>query len=112
MPSFSMKRGDTSPTLEYETGVFEDGSGVFVGASATFFMKSQLDASLLVSGSATIADIDGVLHYAWTAGDTDVVGPYDAEFEVTYLGGRVETFPRASTDPYLTVTVTQDLGDA
>ena len=45
--------------------------------------------------------------YEWQPGDTDTEGFYDAEFEVTYSDGTVETFPNRG---FITVIISPDLG--
>jgi hypothetical protein len=50
--------------------------------------------------------IDGKVEYRWTTGDTDTIGTYDCEFEVTWTDGGKQTFP---PDKYLTVEIVAEL---
>ena len=49
----------------------------------------------------------GDVRYTPTASDTDTVGGFFIEWEVTTAGGVVKTFPN---DGYQTLTVVEDLG--
>jgi len=63
------------------------------GASVKLHMKS-VDNTLKINASMTITDaINGIVQYDWQAGDTDTVGTYFVEFQVTYSDGAIETFP-------------------
>jgi hypothetical protein len=50
--------------------------------------------------------LTGQIRYDWLAADTDTVGTYQAEFEVTYSDSSIETFPN---DEYLTILITPEL---
>ena len=50
---------------------------------------------------------NGQVEYKWAVGDTDAVGMFDAEFEVTWADGRKQTFPH---DSNLLVEVVAELG--
>lgn len=104
--TLSIKRGDTSPGVEYRLGVYADGSGVLSGASARFLMARPGSAPI-VDEAAEIADVDGVLRYGWATGDTAASGVYRAEFEVTFADGHIETFPSSG---WLTITISPDIG--
>ena len=52
------------------------------------------------------AAADGVVEYAWAAGDTDTAGTHLAEFQVTFPGGLPATYPNRG---YLLVEITADL---
>lgn len=104
--TFRIKRGDTSPALEYTLGIHAEGGAVLAGAAATFHMKALGGSAAKVDAAATITDDDGVLVYEWDAADTDTAGVFLAEFEVTYADDSVETFPG---DGWITVTVGVDL---
>lgn len=109
MADFYIKKGDDEPALER---ILEDINGDVVnlsGASVQFLMKRAGATTPKVDAAAEIGDpaTAGIVSYAWAAGDTDTEGEYDAEFQVTFAGGAVQTFPN---DSYLRIRVTRDLG--
>lgn len=68
----------------------EGGSVDLSGATVVFNMENRISrAAAVVTGAST-----GLVTYNWTAADTSQPGLFDAEFEVTYSDGKVETFPR------------------
>ena len=91
--AFSIKQNDTSPSLQ---ATLKDASQTPVdltGATVMFHMKS-LEDIVKVDQEMTITDAkNGVAQYDWQLGDTDTVGIYYVEFEVTYADASVETFP-------------------
>lgn len=109
-PDFFLKKGDTEPAFER---TLEDVDGTEVnlsGASVVFLMRKRGETATVVDAAADI-DADpssGLVSYAWAAGDTDTPGDYDAEFEVTFDGGGVQTFPNAG---YLHIRILGDLSD-
>lgn len=100
MATFTISRGDTSPALRY--ALLPDTVDL-TGATVVFNMRGVLSRA-----PATVARLaPPAVQYAWQAGDTDQPGLYRAEFEITYPGGQVETFP---TGDVLAVHITDDLG--
>ena len=93
---FSIKQNDTSPAIQ-ATLKDADGNAVnLTGASVQFHMKDQT-GTLKVDSAMTIQNATGgIVTYDWQSGDTDTVGNYSAEFEVTYSDSSVETFPNGS----------------
>jgi hypothetical protein len=91
--AFSIKQNDTSPALQ---ATLKDAALSPInlnGATVMFHMKS-LDGTMKVDAAMTITSpLEGVVEYNWEAGDTDTVGTYYVEFEVTYFDDSVETFP-------------------
>jgi hypothetical protein len=91
--AFTLKQNDTSPSIQ---ATLKDASGSAVdlsGATVKFHVKS-VDGTLKVNQTATLVDEDnGVVKYDWQAGDTDTVGTYYAEFQVSYADLTTETFP-------------------
>lgn len=101
MERFTIKRGDTSPSIVFD--LISDGAAVdLTNAAVKFIMAGK------VSAVAAIEDpVAGTVRYDWQAADTAVPGVFNAEFEVTYPGGKVETFPNAE---YIQVEILADLG--
>lgn len=104
---FYIKQNDTSPAIQ---ATLKDVDGNVVdlsGATVRFHMRKQGATTAKVDAAATIVDdIGGVVRYNWTSANTDTVGTYQAEFEVTYSDETVETFPNAT---YLKVKVVDDI---
>lgn len=106
---FTIKRNDTKKAID---GILKSNAAVVNLTSCTvkFIMSlaSKKNAVPKVKKSATIVDpLAGTVSYQWVTGDLDTKGTYDAEWEVTFLDGKVATFP---DDGYLTVEVVADLG--
>jgi hypothetical protein len=94
--AFTIKQNDTSPSLQATLKDASDNPIGLVGATVMFHLKS-LDGTIKVDAEMTVTDADnGVVQYDWQSGDTDTVGSYYAEFEVTYSDGTIETFPNNS----------------
>ena len=92
-------------TLKSADGTVVDLSG----ATAKFRMASPpLGTTPKVNAAATVVDApNGKVSYTWQAVDTDTPGIYYAEWEVTFAGGAVQTFPNGA---YLIVEVTTKVG--
>lgn len=91
--AFNIKQNDTSPSLQATLKDASLNPINLAGASVQFHMKG-IDGSLKVNAAMTVVDaVNGVIQYDWQDGDTDTVGSYYAEFEVTYTDDTVETFP-------------------
>jgi len=107
--SFTIKTGDTSPAIEY-TLLEPDGTTPqsLVGASVRFHMRLQnTSGDAAVDSAATITDdAGGGVRYSWATGDTAIAGTYDAEFEVTFSDGTVETFPNSN---FITVIIPESI---
>ncbi len=96
MDTFYIKRNDTSPIFR---GILKDGDDNVVdvtGAAIRFHMFDQAGVSKVDAAAVINSGTAGDVQYEWSVGDTDTAGFYDAEFEVTYSGGRIETFPNNS----------------
>lgn len=104
--AFSIKQNDTSPSLQ---ATLKDAALTPInlsGATVMFHMKS-VDGTVKIDETMTITDAEnGVVQYDWQVGDTDTVGTYYVEFEVTYSDASVETFPNNGNK---VVTVVREL---
>jgi len=107
MSNFSIKENDTLPALR---AVLKDSAGDPVDltdATVMFHMRNTSNSNVKVDSAAVIIDATGgVVDYQWSAQDTDSVGQYEIEFEVTFSGGGIQTFPNNS---YGTVVIFDDL---
>lgn len=92
MDVFTIKRGDTSPSLDY---LLDPATVDLTGATVRFSMRNSAGTLVLdrVTASAPVLTVAPKVRYAWSGADTAVAGFYRAEFEVTYAGGAIETFP-------------------
>lgn len=89
----SIKQGDTRhairATLKTVDGVPID----LTGAKIIFKMSNRYEG-LTINREAAY-ETDGKVHFVFEGAETDKAGMYEAEFEVTYTDGRVETFPHS-----------------
>ena len=105
MQTFRLKRGDTSPALRF---ALSPATVNLAGATVVFNMRSVGGVPVISRAAASIVTSSPpVVEYIWTAEDTAAPGLFQAEFEVTYTDGAVETFPN---DGNITVQISGDLG--
>jgi hypothetical protein len=93
MPDFFLKQGDTAPALQ---ATLKDGAQNAVdvtGATVVFSMETAGVVKVSEAQVTITTATDGVVTYSWSAQDTDTPGNYTGEFEVTFGGGAVQTFP-------------------
>jgi len=106
-PDWYTKQGDTSPAVAFQ---LLDGNGDVVplaGASVKFMMYAPGAASPKVNAAATITDAPtGKVAYTLSGTDSDTPGDYLAEWQVTFAGGAIETFPNGTA---LKVRVLDDI---
>jgi len=103
--TFYIKQGDTSPAIQY---ALSPASVILTAATVVFNMRAVGGTVKISREAATITTATGTptVQYNWTADDTDTAGLFQAEFEVTYSDGTIETFPNAS---YIQVNITGEI---
>ena len=105
--SFNIKQNDTSPTLSV---VLADSDGTAIdltGASVQFKMRAVNSSTLKVNASASITNAsNGAVSYTFSSSNTDTSGLFQGEFQVTFSGGAIETFPNAE---YISINILDDL---
>ncbi len=105
--AFTLKQNDTSPQI---AAILQDGDGTAIdltSATVRFHMRKIGATTASTDAAATIVDADaGSVKYEWVAADTANAGSFQAEFEVTYTNGNVETFPN---DQSIAIIITEDL---
>ena len=105
--TFYIKKNDTSPSMLAE---LKDGSDVAIdltGATVRFHMR-RIGSDLVVTDQpcSIVTALSGLVRYDWSASDTDTIGSYQVEFEVTYSNFSIETFPN---NKYIEVEITDDI---
>lgn len=91
---FFLKRGDTSPALQYS---LLPAPIVLTGATVRFSMRPRGSVTPTINRAVAVIEdaLAGIVRYDWQVANTDTPGLYEAEFEVTYADGTVETFPNS-----------------
>ena len=90
--SIKIVQNDTKPYLEFE--VTQEGAPVdLTGCTVKFYMKNADTGAVKINGSAcSITEATkGKCRYVWAAGDTDTVGTYLGEVEVTFPDSKIQT---------------------
>ena len=102
-----IKQNDTSP---YLVATLQDGDGQSIdltSSSVVFKMRPVGISTPKVDRAAVIqSENSGIVRFEWQSSDTDTMGSYEAEFEVTHSDNTIETFPNAS---FIRVTITDDI---
>ena len=95
MPShFYIKQNDTRPAIIANLTDANDAAVNLTGATVKFNMRVEPAGATKVSAGATIEDAEaGQVSYSWIEANTDTADDYEAEFEVSFAGGGVQTFP-------------------
>jgi hypothetical protein len=108
----SWKRFDTYPPYQ---AFLQQAAGASVlaltAASSVEFIAKNTNAStgnnptsLVIHGTMTIASAaQGLVSYAWGASDLIVADTYNAEYEITWQAGGIETVPNDSFDLFYCV---------
>lgn len=107
-PTFYIKQNDTRPELDVFLRDDKDRTINVTGATVKFNMRNASDNTVKVNlGSVTtVSSTAGRVKYSFSSADTDTAGNFDGEFQVTFVGGQVETFPN---DGYIKVIITDDV---
>jgi Rib/alpha/Esp surface antigen-like repeat protein len=105
--TFYIKQNDTVPSIRAE---LQNGSGEavdLINATVQFHMRAIGSNTATVDAAATVINAaGGIVQYNWIAADTVTIGSYQAEFEVTYPDGTIETFPN---NGYVRVEIIDDI---
>ena len=103
----TLKRGDTRHAIK---AILKDNDGdpVDLTGCEVKFIMAPLGRPAAIDREVHVQDAGaGEVWVVWVPGDTDISGIYRAEFKVTYLDGRKETFPN---DGYIGINIMNDLG--
>ena len=71
-------------------------------------MRNTADDTTKISGASVtvLAASKGEVRYSWTTTNTNTAGNFEAEFQVTFSDGGVQTYPN---DGYIDVIITEDV---
>ena len=107
-PTFYIKQNDTRPELDVFLRDDKDRTINVTGATVKFNMRNASDNIVKVNAGSvtTVTSTGGRVKYSFSSADTDTAGNFDGEFQVTFVGGQVETFPN---DGYIKVIITDDV---
>lgn len=111
MANFTIKQHDTQPvlqaTLQQTISGATGGIDLTAATSVKLLLRAALD-NVAVSRPAIITTpAMGVVTVNWQAADTATADVFNAEFEITWANGGIQTVPN---DSYFTVEVKADLG--
>jgi hypothetical protein len=92
--AFFIKQGDTSPsligTLVGSAGTAQD----LTSATVRFSMRTKQGIVVINRATVTVLDaLAGRVRYDWLLADTATSGDFYGEFEVTFTGGAIMSFP-------------------
>ena len=90
--SVKIVQNDTRPPLEFT--LTQDGAPVdLTGATVKFYMKDSVTGSVKINGSTCVITdaTKGKCRYNLTGSDTDTVGTYLGEVEVTFPDSKIQT---------------------
>ena len=106
--TFYIKQNDTAPSIQ---AVLTDSNGkarsMANASQVRLHMSTEGGTNVISNGIGSVVNATkGIVAYEWNAGDTATAGIHDAEFQITYVNGQVETFPNNS---YIKVVVKEEL---
>jgi hypothetical protein len=105
---FYIKRHDTRPSLVKNLLDANGGQVDLTSAATVVFIMSASGTRKIDRRPVAVTDpLTGEVSYQWQSTDTDTSGAYDGEFEVTFTGGGVQTFPNPKK---MVILVSDDLG--
>jgi len=102
--SLTFVQGDTAPDITAIIHEEDDPTAITDLSDASevrFQMRKVEDRRYTVNAAATVLDGPaGKVSYSWGSNDLSVPGDYNVQWEITYLGGRIQT-----TAPEVTITI-------
>lgn len=111
MADVTLKRGDTYPAIV--TNLMETVDGVQTAidlsdATTVELLLKGTSGSVTAGGMCTITDAAaGEVSYTLQTADTATARTWNAEYEITWSGGGIETVPN---DSYFQILIVDDLG--
>ncbi len=96
--TWNFKRGDNNCIARTQL-VDENNAPVAIsGAVVRFHMGVRGQAASVDSVATIITAATGIVQYSLTSGNLSVAGTFDAEWQVTFANGDIQTFPSDRND--------------
>lgn len=109
MPDQAWKRGDTRPAVETTLNITIPGKTLET-ATAVMQHMSHKEQTLVITRAVTIVDAPtNRIRFTPTAGDMNVAGLYEVEWQVTDSDGGIYTIPNDPVAPFKEYEVIRDL---
>jgi len=107
MDTFYIKQNDELPALQITVTLDGVAYDLSAATALTFSMMDQDGVAKIAEvAAAFVTDgTDGKLIYQWVDGDTDEVGTFDGEFELTFAAGQLSIPNRE----HLTIEIIEEL---
>lgn len=104
MSTWTIRQGDTRPTLRATLSTSAGPLDLTNAASVTWSMHKVSGAAVVVSGTCTIVDrAAGIIDFAPHSGQTDVPGDYAGTFQIVFQDAGVMTVPTSGSQSALIV---------
>lgn len=107
--TMNMKQYDLYPSFRTRLTDIDGNAVDLTDATEVRLLVKNRTAGLKVDATMTKLDQDddpGVVEYNWEAGDTDTLGSFQVEIEVTFPGNLPQTFPGKG---YCKLNINRDL---
>jgi hypothetical protein len=95
--TFEITQGDTSPALVSQLTAGGEPIDLSSVDDVKFIMQDKYERIVIDEGVQESVNIlnasNGEVEFVFRRDNTNTVGSYEAQFEVTYSNGAVETFP-------------------
>ena len=105
--NFTIKQNDTLPSLEVQL-IGTDGNPINLDMCGVKFHMRDVGGRKEIIKQATIVDAaQGEVKVGWKPGETDIVGLYKCEFEITFTDDSILTVPN---DGYFMAYIVSELG--
>lgn len=110
MADYYLKQGDDAPTVATILKDINNDPVNLTGASGSAYFRPARVTTGLVTATLTVdpdqAANRGLVTFPWPSGGLSVLGEWLGEFEITFTGGKKQTFPN---DGYFILEVVPQL---